>query len=248
MIISRPLNDISFLILVFAVYSLTGWILETTYRSIKQRRFVDPGLLEGPLLPIYGLSALIVILTEGIWLLASWELAFIFFVFLSTTIEYLSSILLERFFHLQLWSYHDTPLNYRGRVALPFSLMWGGLGLVFKYYLHPYIESILIQVPPSLNLLLAATFTIYFIIDLIYSTKLLHQLDISLRLINKISGHLDIPNLHLVHASFRRLISTYPKIRHTLTESVSFMQEKQSALELLKRNCFEKIRYIKNDK
>ncbi|MFZ3173174.1 MAG: putative ABC transporter permease [Carboxydocellales bacterium] len=248
MVTAHPVNDIAFLILIFAFYSLAGWILETTYRSMKQRHFVNPGLLKGPLLPIYGSFALIVVLTDGNWLLTSWEKAFVFFVFLSTIIEYLSGILLERFFHLQLWSYKDTPLNYKGRVALPFSLLWGGLGLVFEYYLQPFIESLFIQIPPSLKLILATIFAIYFVIDLVLSTILLHQFDISLSFINKISGHLETPNLHSARVYFRRLISTYPKIRHTLSESVSFIQEKQAALEHLKRDSLEKIRHMKSDK
>ncbi len=156
--------------------------------------------------------------------------------------------LLERFFNLQLWSYHDTPLNYNGRVALPFSLLWGGLGLVFNYYLHPRVESVLLQIPLGLKILLVTIFTIYFVIDLVHSTILLHQIDISLRFINKISGNLETPNLHSARVSFRRLISTYPKIRHTLTESVSFIQEKQAALEHLKRDSLEKIRSMKSGK
>nr|WP_155894490.1 putative ABC transporter permease [Desulfotomaculum nigrificans] len=93
MVTARLLNDIAFLILVFAFYSLAGWILETTYRSVKQHHFVNPGLLKGPFLPIYGSFALIVILTNEIWPHSSWELAFVFFVFLSTIIEYLAGTL-----------------------------------------------------------------------------------------------------------------------------------------------------------
>lgn len=248
MLATRLLNDITFLILVFAFYSFAGWILETGYRSLKQHHFVNPGLLKGPFLPIYGLFALIVILTNQIWPHTSWGLAFVLFIFLSTVIEYLAGTLLERFFNLQLWSYHDTPLNFKGRVALPFSLLWGGLGLVFNYYLHPHVGLVFLQIPLAFKILLVIIFTIYFVIDLVYSTILLHQIDIFLRFENKMNGHLKMPNLHSVRVSFRRLISTYPKIRHTLTESVSFIQEKQAALQHLKEESFNKLRQMKNDR
>ena len=248
MIAIRLLSDITFLILVFAFYSFAGWILETGYRSLTQHHFVNPGLLKGPFLPIYGSFALIVILTNEIWPHTSWGLAFVLFVFLSTVIEYLADTLLERFFNLQLWDYHDTPLNFKGRVALPFSLLWGGLGLVFNYYLHPHVELVFLQIPQASKILLAMIFTIYFVIDLVYSTILLHQIDIFLRFENKISVHLKMPNLHATRVTFRRLISTYPKIRYTLTESVSFIQEKQAALQHLKEDSFNKLRQMKNDR
>ncbi len=247
MIAIRLLSDITFLILVFAFYSFAGWILETGYRSLIQHHFVNPGLLKGPSLPIYGLFALIVILTNDIWPHLSWGSALVLFVFLSTVIEYLAGTLLERFFNLQLWSYHDTPLNYKGRVALPYSLLWGGLSLVLNYYLHPHVELIFLQIPSTSKILLAIIFTIYFIIDLVYSTILLHQIDIFLRFENKMSSHLKLANLHATRVCFKRLISTYPKIRHTLTESVSFIQEKQAALQHLKEDSFNKLRQMKND-
>lgn len=248
MIAARLLNYITFLILIFAFYSLAGWILEIGYRSLKQHYFVNPGLLKGPFLPIYGSFALIVILTNEICPNTSWEKAFVMFVFLSTVIEYLAGTLLERFFNLQLWSYHDTPLNFKGRVALPYSLLWGGLGLVFNYYLHPRVELVFLEIPLALKLLLTIIFLIYFVTDLVHSTILLHQLDISLRFRNKISDHFETPNLNSVRDFFSRLRSTYPKIRHTLTGSVSFIQEKQAALEDLTRDSLEKIRHITSDK
>lgn len=248
MIATRLLSDITFLILVFAFYSFAGWILETGYRSLLLHHLVNPGLLKGPFLPIYGSFALIVILTNDIWPQLSWGPAFVLFVFLSTVIEYLAGTLLERFFNLQLWSYHNIPFNLKGRVALPYSLLWGGLSLVLNYYLHPHVGLVFLQIPPASKILLALIFTIYFIIDLVSSTILLHQIDIFLRLENKMSGHLQMPNLHAARVFFKRLISTYPKIRHTLTESVSFIQEKQAALQHLKEESFNKLRQLKNDR
>jgi len=246
LIATRLLSDITILILDFAFYSFAGWILETGYRSLKQHHFVNPGLLKGPFLPIYGSFSVIVILTNDIWPYLSWGSAFVLFVFLSTVIEYLTGTLLERFFNLQLWSYHNTTLNFKGRVALPYSLLWGGLSLVLNYYLHPHVELVFLQFPPASKILLAIIFTIYFIIDLVYSTILLHQIDIFLRFENKMSGHIKMPNLHATRVSFRRLISTYPKIRHTLTESVSFIHEKQVALQHLKKDSLNKLRQLKN--
>ena len=49
-----------FLYLVF--YSFVGWLCETVYCSIGQRKLADRGFLNGPVCPIYGFGALGVVL------------------------------------------------------------------------------------------------------------------------------------------------------------------------------------------
>ena len=40
---------------LFFVGSLTGWVLELFYRRfVSQKKWVNPGFLSGPYLPIYG--------------------------------------------------------------------------------------------------------------------------------------------------------------------------------------------------
>ena len=111
-------------ILTFAFYAFAGWVLETLYRSIQQRRIVNPGFLAGPFLPIYGFFATMVIWSGGLLSLIAWEWQFAWFVFLSTLLEYVAGWYFGRFFHLQLWDYHSTPFNYKGRIALPYSMLW----------------------------------------------------------------------------------------------------------------------------
>ena len=48
--------------LYFAVYSVLGWVCETVYCSIIQRKFVNRGFLKGPVCPVYGVGAVLVVL------------------------------------------------------------------------------------------------------------------------------------------------------------------------------------------
>ena len=106
-------------ILTFSFYAFAGWIMETLYRSIQQRRMVNPGFLSGPFLPIYGIFTTLVIWSSKLLSHLAWAGQFAWFVFLSTLLEYLAGWFFERFFHLQLWDYHSTPFNLQGRIALP---------------------------------------------------------------------------------------------------------------------------------
>ena len=52
-----------FLILAyFIIYSVLGWIMESIYRSICERKVINTGFLKGPFCPIYGIGAVIMIL------------------------------------------------------------------------------------------------------------------------------------------------------------------------------------------
>ena len=41
------------------IYSVIGWIYESTLCSITERRFVNRGFLNGPYCPIYGFGAIL---------------------------------------------------------------------------------------------------------------------------------------------------------------------------------------------
>ena len=47
------LTDIIFL---FFIYSFVGWLWETIYCSIKDRKFAYRGFLAGPYCPVYGFA------------------------------------------------------------------------------------------------------------------------------------------------------------------------------------------------
>ena len=46
--------------LYFSFMSFLGWILESAYRSYRERRLVNAGFLSGPFVPIYGLGGVII--------------------------------------------------------------------------------------------------------------------------------------------------------------------------------------------
>ena len=49
---------LSLLFLYFVIYAFLGWILETVYCSVRERRFVARGFLYGPVCPNNGVAVL----------------------------------------------------------------------------------------------------------------------------------------------------------------------------------------------
>ena len=57
----RELSNIQKAIIYFFIYSFLGWSLEVIFAMYVERRFVNRGFLLGPICPIYGIGALILI-------------------------------------------------------------------------------------------------------------------------------------------------------------------------------------------
>ena len=48
-------------VLLFFFYAFCGWVWESCYVSLCRHRWVNRGFLEGPLLPIYGFGAILIL-------------------------------------------------------------------------------------------------------------------------------------------------------------------------------------------
>lgn len=126
-------------LLYFPVYGFLGWIGEVIYRSFTRKRLINPGLLNGPFLPLYGSAAVIIIFLSGILPFNNIIFDFVFFAVFSSTIEYLAAMLAENYFKVRLWEYDDYKFNIKGRICLRFTIYWGLYCVVFLYLIHPTI-------------------------------------------------------------------------------------------------------------
>ncbi|NDY41894.1 phosphohydrolase [Dissulfurirhabdus thermomarina] len=123
----------------FVFFSLLGWLLEVAYRSAGARRFVNPGLLRGPYLVLYGAGALVLMAAASRLEAAGAGLALraLVYLVLTTGLELVSGLVAERFFHVRLWDYSDQPLHFKGLVCPLFSLYWLILAFAFEFLLLP---------------------------------------------------------------------------------------------------------------
>ena len=106
----------------FFIYSFGGWVLETISATLKQRKFANRGLVNGPFCVLYGLTAIAMTVglqeLRGIWL-------FIFATVYATVAEWVSGHLIEKAFKARWWDYSNIKWNLDGYICLPASLFWG---------------------------------------------------------------------------------------------------------------------------
>jgi len=131
------LTDLPNIIFSFSFFSIAGWGLEVSYRSIRDRRFVNPGLLMGPYLILYGTAALT--LSLCIFIIHDYNLLLkaLFYCIVTTGLEFISGFNAQYFFNKKLWDYSDQRFQYKGHICLKFSIYWTILSLAFEYILLP---------------------------------------------------------------------------------------------------------------
>lgn len=130
---------------LFFVGCLGGWVLELFYRRIVGKKWVNPGLLKGPYLPIYGLGLTLmylICLVDFSFISVVWlqhVVRIIFMGLVMTLIEYVGGIVFIRGMNIMLWDYSKRWGNIQGVICPLFSAIWTAIGAAYYYLLNPYI-------------------------------------------------------------------------------------------------------------
>ena len=142
------------------IYSVLGWVYESIYCSIKEKKLINRGFLMGPYCPIYGWGAALDIIVLG-----NIQNAFALFalgVLLTGTLEYLTSYVMEKLFHARWWDYSDMKFNINGRVCLLGAAVFGFFSVFLIKFLHPLVERFTLMIPNIVfHIIIAALFAIY---------------------------------------------------------------------------------------
>jgi len=166
--------------LLFIIYSFIGWCYESAYVSILEKKFVNRGFLYGPLLPIYGVGALLIILllqktSDNIISL------FLSSAVLISVLEYLTSWGMEKLFNARWWDYSTHRFHINGRVCLDGAVVFGLFSVLLIKVVNPFINS-LIDKYMSAALLRWSSIILFilFLTDLALTVE--HLLNLRLRL------------------------------------------------------------------
>ena len=114
------------LIWLFLIYSFAGWVLETVLASLKQKKFANRGIINGPFCLIYGFGGFFITAftreLTGIWL-------FLGCAIVASLLEWIAGHLIEMWYHERWWDYRKIKWNLDGYVSVPTSCVWGILGV-----------------------------------------------------------------------------------------------------------------------
>ena len=133
-------------ILWFLLYSILGWIVESIYMSICNRKLTNRGFAKGPFCPIYGVGALTVYFVLRPYS-SNGFLLFLLGSLLATALELLTGIIMKRIFGEIWWDYHEKPFNYKGILCLESSIAWGFYTLFLFLFLQRFVEGVVARIP-----------------------------------------------------------------------------------------------------
>ena len=229
---STPLLSLAVLWLLFFLYSMIGWVIETTYCSVPEGHFINRGFLNGPYIPIYGTGAMIaVIILSGIprYLgdISGYLGAFLLGGTLSCVVEYVTSWAMERLYHARWWDYSRRPLNLNGRIWIGGFAEFGGC-CVGVLLVNPFIVEAIEALPEDMifgaSLVTAAVFVSDVVVTNVGTATLRENMDF-LRLETSSRLHAlreSLPSLHVPELHERpeidlpildRVEDTYPRPR-----------------------------------
>lgn len=154
------------LLLCFFIYGFLGWCCEVAFHTLTCGSFANRGFLFGPICPIYGFGALIVVLVTEPFS-RNLPLLFVVSAVLTSALELVTGFVLDKIFHNKWWDYSEFPFNIGGYICPLFSVLWGFACVFIIKLVHPFILFLIGLIPHAVGIVLLSVFSASFLADAI---------------------------------------------------------------------------------
>lgn len=188
----------------FLIYSILGWCISVAFCAIKKHSFVNPGFLNLPVSPIYGIGAVLstVFLSE----LTHRPLFFILgSCVLSGILVITTGVALERILHRRWWDFSDHKFHFHGYISLPLLLVLGVGAWLCVSFLNPLLALVLGDLPPLLSRILVLVGLGLVALDLALSLGITVQMGVRIRRLEQLSRDFQELTSLFGHAITRRV-------------------------------------------
>lgn len=148
----------------FYFYCFCGWVFESTYVSLKNRKWTNRGFMRGPFLPLYGSGAIMMLVVSAPFQ-DSVVLTYIAGVIGATILEYITGVTMEALFKVRYWDYSKQPFNFQGQICLGSSLAWGVLTIAMTRVVHKPVERFVLSIPENWLTVVTILLTVYIVSD-----------------------------------------------------------------------------------
>ncbi len=169
-------QDLCELFLLYIAYSTLGWCGEMLYCSVPKGHLCEKrGFLNGFLCPIYGHGALLVLycLHGGF---RNPLLTFFFGAVLTSVLEYFTSWIMEKLFHMRWWDYSHYKLQLNGRVCLLNSTCFGLACVLLCHLVQPWLWAHITALGYAVSVPLASFIFGIYLMDTVLSVRSAFQL------------------------------------------------------------------------
>lgn len=148
------------IIAYFTIYTIVGFFIETIFALIVYGKLESrQGFLYGPFCPIYGVGAVVMILTLKN-LKNKIHTLFIGGFIVGGAVEYLISLFGEYVMNVKWWDYSDRFLNINGRICIAYCFFWGFLSVYLLKILNPKVDKFINNVKEKFDIKVLKKITI----------------------------------------------------------------------------------------
>ena len=232
--------------LYFLIYSFLGWCLEVIYAAVQKRKFVNRGLLNGVLCPVYGISMTFILI------FFSSLKSQVFFLFcacfiITSVVEFLAGTVTERLMGRKCWDYSGYRDHLGSYVCIRFSFIWAVIAVLDIKFLHPWLESVIDMIPKTFGEIIALLLTGLAALDMITTVAALRKIknDRLLEIakgIRSVSGKLDRVITGYVA---RRMEKAFPSSEDMEAERERKWQEREAKKHIFAYGCgFHKLVWL----
>lgn len=245
------MNNVTNLILLFFIYSFLGWCLEIVLKYIQLHRFVNRGFFVGPICPIYGSGA--VLITLAIGGLSRYEYAygttFMLSLLICGTIEYFTSLIMEKALHARWWDYHSKPMNLNGRIWIGGLALFGLAGVAITHFINPFLGGIFETIPLNIREILAGILIVLFIIDYILMHFMLRLIKIGVESSKSDNTEEIKKEVYFLLSNrsilYKRFANAYPDVIYYTSQVNAKITKVKDSTKRLKREAKRKIKRSK---
>ena len=130
---------------LFVIGSLLGWCIELFFRRyVSQKKWMNPGFLTGPYLPIYGFGVILLYGLSNIPLgidngFVEVLIRIIIIGVGMTLDEFIAGLIFIKGFKIKLWDYSNRKGNIMGIICPIFSVIWLAVGSLYYFLLNPIL-------------------------------------------------------------------------------------------------------------
>ena len=148
----------------FFVYSVMGWIVEEIFAAFKYGRFINRGVLNGPICQIYGIS--MIVINNNLRDLAAYPwFQVVASVIAITVTEYIAGVFLHKVTGRRLCDYSKKIWNFNGYICVQYSLLWGISAVCVFWLIHPFIYMASQLLPALIKYITLIVIAVIFVLD-----------------------------------------------------------------------------------
>jgi uncharacterized membrane protein len=128
----------------FLVYAILGWVLDSGYRSMTERRWTMGNALRPlPVCPVYGFGAWLALGAAAAFSPFPWWIQWGLYGGCLAFFEWASGVISAKLFRKRLWSYGNEDGWVEGYTDAWHVPVWGGLAMVTVHGIHPWLVQLL---------------------------------------------------------------------------------------------------------